>query len=155
MLTIGGWLDPVEGSAGISGEPNAVVTGELGRSLNIRCLAYGYPEPSIYWYRGLSGPMVPFSSTLYEARGNVLQIRQLNSETLGEYACQAYNGIGKPASWSVVVHAYSPDGSGQYYTQRENVVVVTPRERYTDPTTVQTTPPPEIEVPVYTGKIKL
>ncbi|XP_069360607.1 papilin isoform X3 [Maniola hyperantus] len=141
-------LDPVEGPAGISGTPNAVVVGELGRSLSIRCLAYGYPQPAIYWYRGQNGPMVPYSSSLYEARGNVLQIRKLMPETLGEYICQAYNGYGKPADWAFVVQAYRPQGSEEYpyMVSRQTERSVTPYEyeRQTEATTARTT---EVEIP--------
>lgn len=144
----------MEGPAGISGTPNAVVMGELGRSLSVRCLAYGYPQPAIYWYRGRNGPMVPYSSSLYEARGNVLQIRKLLPETLGEYICQAYNGYGKPADWAFVVQAYRPEGSEEYpYTvsrQTERAVALKFEPRIAPaPTTARTT---EIEIP-YSGKI--
>ncbi|CAH2045947.1 unnamed protein product, partial [Iphiclides podalirius] len=143
--------DPVATPVGIAGEENAVITGEIGRVLNVRCMVYGYPMPIIVvWYRGLSGPMVPFSSSLYEARGSVLQIRRLDLDTLGEYACQAYNGVGKPASWSVVVKAYRPDGDrteSQYLVDRHREVLITPREPQTESTT---TPLPEITEPVYT-----
>ncbi|XP_048486291.1 papilin isoform X3 [Plutella xylostella] len=145
--------DPVERAAGIAGDAGAAVTGELGQALALRCLAYGYPTPTIAWYRGVSGPMVPFVSRQYEARGFVLQIRALDLETIGEYACQAYNGLGKPASWAVVVQAYQPDGQhidSPFLVARESVVRVTPRLAYTEPTTAATTPEPEPEVPVYT-----
>ncbi|XP_064073976.1 papilin isoform X3 [Vanessa tameamea] len=142
--------DPVERPAAIAGTPDATVAGELGRPLSVRCLAYGHPAPAIYWYRGRNGPMVPYSSPLYEARGYVLLIRKLTVETLGEYVCQAYNGIGKPADWAFVVHAYQPEGSGDhpYLIPREDdVVVVTPRE----PQLATTTPTvPDIEIPVFT-----
>lgn len=88
--------------------------------------------------------MVPFSSQLYEARDNVLQIKILNSETLGEYTCQAYNGIGRAATWSLVVEAYNlyppPDVQSN-----------TPRVPHTEATTPEL---PDFEQPVYTGKIR-
>ncbi|XP_072930145.1 papilin isoform X3 [Epargyreus clarus] len=130
--------DPEEGPAGIAGAANAVVTGEAGRAVNIRCLAYGYPPPTIYWYRGRNGPMVPYSSALYEARGNVLQIRSLIPETLGEYICMAYNGIGKPAEWPVSVQ-----------TEREARSSSTP-ERPTDASTTAAPTTPDIQFPLYT-----
>lgn len=138
--------------AAIAGVPDATITGELGRPLSVRCLAYGYPPPAIYWYRGRNGPMVPYSNALYEARGNVLLIRRLTLDTLGEYICQAYNAIGKPADWAFVVRAYRTDDVSDhpYLVPREDeVVVVTPREpsTVTTPTTV-----PEIEIHVFTGK---
>ncbi|XP_068619320.1 papilin [Battus philenor] len=142
--------DPVEAPVGIAGEENAVVTGELYHVLNIRCMAYGYPMPIIQWFRGLSGPMVPFSSSVYEARGSVLQIRRLDYDTLGDYACQAYNGIGKPASWSVVVQAYRPDGDDSdnpYLVERHEPALILPQ---TPPTEATTTPAPQVTVPVYT-----
>ncbi|XP_050354055.1 papilin isoform X3 [Nymphalis io] len=142
--------DPVERPAAIAGTPDATVTGELGRPLSVRCLAYGHPAPAIYWYRGRNGPMVPYSSPLYEARGYVLLIRKLTIETLGEYVCQAYNGIGKPADWAFVVRAYQPEGSGDhpyFVPRKDDVVVVTPREPQLATTT---TTVPDIEIPVFT-----
>lgn len=137
--------------AGISGEPNAVVTGELGRSLAIRCLAFGYPSPYIAWHRGVTGPLVPYSNTLYEARGNILLIRKLDTELLGEYTCEAYNGVGRPASWSVLVQAYRNEETGQYLDPvTRDFVLVTQRTPTTETTT--TTLAPEITVPVFTGK---
>ncbi|XP_052743989.1 papilin isoform X2 [Bicyclus anynana] len=140
-------MDPVEGPAGISGTPNAVVVGELGHSLSVRCLAYGYPQPAIYWYRGQNGPMVPYSSSLYEARGNVLQIRKLMPETLGEYICQAYNGYGQPADWAFVVQANKPEEPEDYYVvsrQTERSVIEAQYQPSTAPTTARTT---EIDIP--------
>ncbi|CAK1550996.1 unnamed protein product [Leptosia nina] len=141
--------DPVDTPAGIGNVPNEIVLGEVGRSLNIRCLAFGYPQPAIYWYKGRNGPMIPYTSTLYEARGNVLQIRQLNVETLGDYICQAYNGIGKPAEWAFTIREMRPDEAGNYVNPQAPVV-----QTSTDPQTEATTPPepilPDIRPPVYT-----
>lgn len=137
--------------AGIAGEPNAVVVGELGRPLSVRCLSYGFPPPAIYWYHGRDGPMVPYSSPLYEARDNVLQIRKLSPDTLGEYICQAYNGIESPAEWSVTIEALRTD-------IEEDHPFLVPRygegpTTTAEPTTEATTPEPRlIERPVFTGK---
>ncbi|XP_061384586.1 papilin isoform X3 [Danaus plexippus] len=141
--------DGVDGPAGIAGLTDTVVVGELGQPLSVRCMAYGYPTPSIYWYHGRNGPMVPFSSPQYEARDNILQIRKLSIDTLGEYICQAYNGIGKPVDWSLIVQAYRSDDSvdSPYLVSRQHEVLITPREPQTEATT---TIAPEIEIPVYT-----
>lgn len=89
--------------------------------------------------------MVPYSSPLYEARDNVLQIKVLNAETLGQYTCQAYNGIGRAATWSLSVNANNP-----YETPVE--VPKTPRVPETEVTTPSL---PDFEESVYTGKIRL
>ncbi|CAF4798136.1 unnamed protein product [Pieris macdunnoughi] len=136
--------DPVDDPAGISNVPNEIIYGSLGEPLNIRCLAFGYPPPSIYWYKGKSGPMIPYSSTLYEARGNVLQIRQLNADTLGEYICQAYNGFGKPAEWAFEVQELTAKPIGNYI---DPLLSLPSQEPQTEGTTTQA---PKIEVPVYT-----
>lgn len=87
--------------------------------------------------------MVPYMSPLYEARDNVLQIKILNAETLGQYTCQAYNGIGRAATWSLTVEAYNP--------YEPEVVPITPRAPGTQATT---TALPEFEEQIYTGKIR-
>lgn len=147
---MGTGLGPVNTKAGIAGEPNAVVMGELGQPLSVRCLSYGYPPPAIFWYHG--SDMVPYSSPLYEARDNVLQIRKLTPDTLGEYICEAYNGIETPAEWSVTIQAFRADIS-------EEDSFLIPRFGETPATTAEptteapTTPEPRIvERPVFTGK---
>lgn len=166
MLTTGAWLDPVKAPAGIAGDENAVITGDLGRPLILRCLTYGYPKPTVYWYRGVNGPMVPFSSAQYEARFDVLKIRRLTYDTLGEYLCQAYNGEGKAATWLVVVRAYQTEGSREdnkyLVTRGDKVVDLTSREPRTETSTTTTTPAPlpepepepelDYDIPIYTGK---
>ena len=98
---------PVE----IAGDENATVTGELGSPLQVRCLAYGYPPPSVFWHRGFDeAAMVLYSDTEYEMRENDLIIKDLDTNTVGQYTCRAYNGIGEAASWKVVVQAYQPQG---------------------------------------------
>ncbi|XP_037294252.1 papilin-like isoform X4 [Manduca sexta] len=160
--------DPVETPAGIAGEQRQEIIGVLGKRLVIRCLTYGYPTPYVSWHRGLFGSMVPYSSSLYEARDNVLLIRRLTYETVGEYTCQAYNGKGQPASWLVVVKAHQTDdepSNNPYILPRirepdeaihVEVKEVTPRHVATFTTTTSTTPEPEIDsgaifnVPVHT-----
>ncbi|CAB3248675.1 unnamed protein product [Arctia plantaginis] len=110
--------DPKETPVGIAGDENAVITGELNKRLVIRCLAYGYPVPDVFWTR--DNYMVPFNDAVYEVRGNSLLIRNLSIETLGQYTCQAYNGVGKAASWVVLVRAYRPEG---FFIEHEYLVI--------------------------------
>ncbi|KAH9633694.1 hypothetical protein HF086_009028 [Spodoptera exigua] len=145
--------DPVRAPVGIAGDENAVVTGELGSPLTVRCLAYGYPPPTVFWYRGYDGTMVPYNDAVFEARGNVLLIRSLAIETLGQYTCQAYNGEGKAASWVVNVRAYRPEG---LFIENDMLVprgTPAPRPRTPPPTTMEqttTTTTTEARIPVYT-----
>ena len=104
-------VDPVKMPAGIAGDENATVTGELGSLFQVRCLAYGYPPPCVFWYSGFDeAAVVLYSETEYKMRGNNLIIKSLSTDTLGQYTCRAYNGIGQVASWKVVVQAYKPEG---------------------------------------------
>ncbi|GBP58334.1 Papilin [Eumeta japonica] len=144
---------PAESPAAISGEPAAVVVGELGRKLVLRCLAYGYPRPEITWYRGERGPMVPFFSQQYEARGNLLRIRSLDTDSVGEYACHAYNGVGSPATWKVVVKAEMPPG----YNGDNPYLVAHDEEQATrgpPASPAEPPPPPPLpeEPPLFTGE---
>lgn len=144
---------------GIAGDENAEVIGELGSPLTVQCLAYGYPPPSVFWYRGYESVMVPYNDAVYEARGNLLLIRSLAIETLGQYTCQAYNGEGKAASWVVFVRAYMPEGlfiNNELLVPR-NPVVLRPRPQ--PPTTAETTTTTTsttTEAPrsLFTGKIR-
>jgi len=53
--------------------------------------------------------MLPFSSERYEQlRDHSLLIRLVSLRDLGPYTCQAYNGLGKAASWTVTVFANGP-----------------------------------------------
>lgn len=133
---------------GIAGDENAVVTGELGSPLSVRCLAYGYPPPSVFWYldKGFEEIMVPFNNAEFESRGNVLLIRNLTTDTLGQYKCQAYNGAGKAASWVVDVRAYRPEN--------EMLVPRTTPEVTTTAELTTTTPTSETHSTVVTSKFK-
>ncbi|KAF9807223.1 hypothetical protein SFRURICE_008616 [Spodoptera frugiperda] len=148
-------LDPVHTPVGIAGDENAVVTGELGYPLSVRCLAYGYPPPTVFWYRGFDGTMVPYNDAVFEARGNVLLIRSLAIETLGQYTCQAYNGEGKAASWVVNVRAYRPEG---LFIENELLVprvTQQPWSKTQAPTTAELTTTlstTEARLPVYTDR---
>lgn len=53
--------------------------------------------------------MLPFSSERYEQmRDHSLVVRLVTLRDLGVYTCQAYNGLGRAASWSVSLLAYGP-----------------------------------------------
>lgn len=67
----------------------------------------GWPRPFVTWWRG--DRMLPLSSEYYEQDSDyTLLIRSVTITNLGVYTCQAYNGIERPASWSVTLQAIGP-----------------------------------------------
>ncbi|KAF9413440.1 hypothetical protein HW555_008332, partial [Spodoptera exigua] len=102
--------DPVRTPARIVGGENVLVIGELGSPLSVLCLTYGSPQPYVLWYKGYDISNALYNDDVYETRDNVLLIRSLAMDTLGQYTCQAYNGQGKAAIWTVNVRAYKPKG---------------------------------------------
>lgn len=79
---------------------------KLGRPALLRCHAYGWPRPSITWWRGTS--MLPRRSRHFRSRGTNLRVLAVRLRDLGVYTCQAYNGLGRAVSWSVPLRAYTP-----------------------------------------------
>lgn len=67
----------------------------------------GWPRPFVTWWRG--DKMLPLFSENYEQDTDyTLLIRSVALTNLGVYTCQAYNGVGKPASWSTILQAIGP-----------------------------------------------
>ena len=70
-----------------------------GDSVNLRCEATGYPEPTIFWFRDGRAPIMlrnnqPNSDTqLQEVEGNELKLQKLTRSDFGDYFCYARNGI--------------------------------------------------------------
>lgn len=100
-------VDPQELSAAIVGEPNTYLTVTMNSPISLHCYAMGWPRPFVTWWRG--DRMLPLSSEIYEQDSDyTLLIRSVTLQTLGIYTCQAFNAIGKPASWSVTLQAVGP-----------------------------------------------
>lgn len=79
----------------------------LGGPLIIHCHAIGWPRPSVTWWRGER--MLPLSSERFEQfRDYSLLIRRVSFRDLGPYTCQAYNGYGRPSSYTVTLQAVGP-----------------------------------------------
>lgn len=59
------------------------------------------------WWRGER--MLPLSSERYEQfRDYSLLVRRVSFRDLGPYTCQAYNGYGRPSSYTVTLQAIGP-----------------------------------------------
>lgn len=53
--------------------------------------------------------MLPLASEIYEQDSEyTLLIRTVTLQTLGVYTCQAFNAIGRAASWSITLQAIGP-----------------------------------------------
>lgn len=112
--------DPSPHPASVIGDEDHKVTVSLGSPHSLHCYAVGWPRPSITWWRG--DRMLPLSSSTYEQRRDYsLLIHSVKLSNLGIYTCQAYNGLGKAASWSVTVQAigpvYSTNPEDEQYTK--------------------------------------
>ena len=93
------------------GEDKTYVVVTLGAPTILQCYAVGWPPPAVTWWRG--DRMLPLSSEQYEQRRDYsLLIHSVTLRNLGHYTCQAYNGHGRAASWTVTVQAVGPVYSG-------------------------------------------
>uniref|UniRef100_A0A0K2VB06 Papilinlike [Apis florea] n=1 Tax=Lepeophtheirus salmonis TaxID=72036 RepID=A0A0K2VB06_LEPSM len=91
------------------------ITLSLGSPATLECLAYGFPKPSVTWWKDRE--MLPMSSEQHTQNPDFsLHIRSLNLRDLGQYTCQVFNGIGNGASHSLIVRALGP----VYGTNRED-----------------------------------
>lgn len=107
--------DPVPRPANVLGEENAAVVVALDGPALLQCYAFGWPRPAVTWWR--ADRMLPMSSDLYDQRpDSSLVVRLATVNVLGLYTCQAYNGRGRAASWSVTLRAYGPSGDRRPYT---------------------------------------
>ncbi|PSN47564.1 hypothetical protein C0J52_19332 [Blattella germanica] len=98
---------PTAHPAEVIGEDRTYVVVTLGAPTILQCYAVGWPPPTVTWWRG--DRMLPFSSEQYEQRRDYsLLIRSVTLRNLGHYTCQAYNGYGRAASWTVTVQAVGP-----------------------------------------------
>lgn len=71
---------------------------QLNGSAELKCIADGYPKPSISWIRATGG-FLPAGGHYYN--GTVLKINQVQAQDRGIYYCIADNGIEKPAKRTV------------------------------------------------------
>ncbi|XP_021914576.1 papilin isoform X2 [Zootermopsis nevadensis] len=103
--------EPTSRPAEVIGEDKTYVVVTLGAPTILQCYAVGWPPPTVTWWRG--DRMLPLSSEQFEQRRDYsLLIRSVTLRNLGPYTCQAYNGYGRAASWTVTVQAVGPVYSG-------------------------------------------
>lgn len=96
--------DAVKKPADIISDSVSSVVVTLDAPSVLHCYAYGYPRPAVLWWK--EDTMLPRNSIQYEQRrDNSLVIRHVTLKALGPYTCQAYNGLGRAASWTTTLHA--------------------------------------------------
>lgn len=101
-------------------------------------MALGYPFPAVTWWKDDS--FIPLKTNQFEVRKDYsLVINSVKLSNLGIYTCQAYNGVGKAASWSVAIRARGPYHSINPKDQKYLKYIVDPPEL---PTTTTTTVAP-------------
>ncbi|XP_068083649.1 papilin [Anabrus simplex] len=99
--------EPSQRPAEILGDDSSTLVVTMGSPSILHCYAMGWPSPLVTWWRG--DRMLPLSSEMFEQRRDFsLIIRTVNLRNLGPYTCQAYNGLGKAASWTVTIKAIGP-----------------------------------------------
>lgn len=100
-------LEPRELTVAIIGDPDTRITVTMNSPIALHCYAMGWPRPHVTWWRG--DQMLPLTSSNFEQGTDYsLLIRSVDLTSLGIYTCQAFNGIGTPASWSVTLQAIGP-----------------------------------------------
>lgn len=144
--------DPSPSKAYILGETNSSKIVEFNRPAALRCLAGGYPKPSVTWWKDTN--ILPLKTTHFEVnRDYSLVFNSIRLSDLGPYICQAYSGQGRPVSMYVTLMAI---GSVQAETPEDEkylqYVIPAPPLQQT-PNYYRPTPPPvEVEP---SGKYKI
>ncbi|XP_018562061.1 papilin [Anoplophora glabripennis] len=126
-------------------EPPVVVS--LNAPTTLNCFVLGYPFPSITWWK--EDNLIPLKNNEFEVRkDHSLLIHSVKLHNLGIYTCQAYNGVGKAASWAVSVKARGPYHFADPAEFKYKQYIVNPPEEPTTVTRTTTTPqPPRFYVP--------
>ena len=77
---------------------------EEGGNVNLTCIAGGYPEPQITWYKVEDNQEETFVGS-----GQQLSITEIRREDAGVYKCTAFNGIGTKDTREIEIFVeYSP-----------------------------------------------
>ncbi|XP_025993328.1 uncharacterized protein LOC105200153 isoform X2 [Solenopsis invicta] len=76
---------------------SGVISVQEGSKIRLRCVASGKPEPVIQWMKDGS-PITMGSWQETSIAGHTLSINVVNREHMGEYVCNANNGIPPPQS---------------------------------------------------------
>ncbi|XP_033644361.1 neurofascin-like isoform X2 [Asterias rubens] len=86
--------------------PPSTVDAFRTKELRVKCMAEGFPTPSITWSK--EGEELPAERTDYESYGQTLVIKDIIATDAGTYTCSASNGEGTPTKFSttVVVKAF-------------------------------------------------
>lgn len=106
-------------------KPNVVVS--LNAPTTLHCMALGFPFPAVTWWKEDS--FIPLKTSQFEVRKDYsLLINSVKLSNLGVYTCQAYNGVGKAASWAVTVKARGPYHTTDPKDQKYLKFIVNPPE---------------------------
>ena len=121
VLTVEGPRDL--GARIVETDPNVIMS--LGAPATLYCLAYGWPRPTVTWWKGTQ--MLPISSERIRQEDDfTLRLSSVALSDLGPYTCQAYNGIGEAASFSIQMRVYGPVNPGPGEQPYMRYVVGTP-----------------------------
>ncbi|XP_019769290.2 papilin isoform X1 [Dendroctonus ponderosae] len=108
---------------------NNIVTA-FNSPATLNCYALGWPVPAVTWWK--QDELIPLKNREFEVTKDYsLLIHSVQLRNLGVYTCQAYNGMGKAASWSVTVRAKGPYYSTNPRDIRYLQYVVNPPEAST------------------------
>ncbi|XP_050294454.1 papilin isoform X2 [Anthonomus grandis grandis] len=95
----------------LNGQDPELLSNHIIASFNspasLQCYALGWPLPAVTWWK--NEELIPLKNREFEVtKDYALLIHSIQLHNLGVYTCQAYNGIGQAASWSVTVKAKGP-----------------------------------------------